>query len=285
MGKNQSKQINKRNNSVEKYFEEIVIFAPLPPAEEIELTRRIRNGESSALDKLVKANLRFVISVAKQYQGKGLSLEDLICEGNLGLMEAAKRFDETRGFKFISYAVWWIRQSILQALAEQTRMVRLPMNHVSTINKVSKVVEKLHIQYGKKPSIGEIADCLAMNESEVSTILKMIPRHISLNAPFDKEDGNCLLDVIGNSRSDSPDDSLMRESLKEEINGILDTLKTREAEIIRFSFGLVGERSLTLEEIGDHFKLSRERVRQIKNDALRRLRHYTRTKPLKKYLD
>ena len=285
MEKNQFKPSNGRNKSIEKYFDEIVLYTPLLPSEEIELTRRIRKGESGALDKLVKANLRFVISIANRYKGNGLALEDLICEGNLGLIEAAKRFDETRGFKFISYAVWWIRQAILQALAEQTRIVRLPMNHVGAINKVNKVVDKLHSQHGKKPSIREVADCVDMTESEVSDVLKIIPRHLSLNAPLKKEEGGSLLDVLENRRSASPDDSLMKESLKEEVNRILDTLKTREAEIIRLSFGLNGERSLTLEEIGDCFKLSRERVRQIKNDALRRLRHYSRTAPLKKYLD
>jgi len=284
MEKKRSKSSTGHSNAVEKYFDEIVVFTPLPRAEEVELFRRARKGETFVLDKLVKANLRFVISIAKQYQGNGLALEDLICEGNLGLIEASKRFDETRGFKFISYAVWWIRQSILQALAEQPRMVRLPMNRVSIINKVNKVVDNLHSQHGENPSICEVADRLDMTESEVSDVLKMLQRHLSLNAPFKKEDGNCLLDVLENRRAASPDDSLMQESLKEEVSGILDTLKPREAEIIRLSFGLVGERALTLEEIGDYLKLSRERIRQIKNGALRRLRHYTRANHLKKYL-
>ena len=284
MGKKRFKSSTGHNNSLEKYFDELLVFTPLPHAEEVELTRRARKGETFALDKLVKANLRFVISIAKRYQGNGLALEDLICEGNLGLIEASKRFDETRGFKFISYAVWWIRQSILQALAEQTRMVRLPMNQVSIINKVNKVVDKLLRQHGEKPSIREVADCLDMTESEVSDVFKIFQRHLSLNAPFEKENGSNLLDVLENRQAASPDDSLMKESLKEEVSKILDTLRPREAEIIRLSFGLVGERSLTLEEIGDYLELSRERIRQIKNDALRRLRHYTRAKPLKKYL-
>ncbi|MBC8184964.1 RNA polymerase sigma factor RpoD/SigA [candidate division KSB1 bacterium] len=284
MRKKQFKPGNRQKNSVEKYLEEIVIFTPLPPAEEIELTRSARKGESFALDKLVKANLRFVISVAKQYQYNGLSFEDLICEGNSGLIEAAKRFDETRGFKFISYAVWWIRQSILKAIAEQTRMVRLPVNHVNTINKVNKVVDKLCSQYGEKPSIRDVADYLDMTESEVSDILKIMPRHLSLNAPNIEEDGRSLLDVVENRRVASPDDSLMQESLKDEISIILDTLKHREAEIILLYFGLVGERSLNLDEIGDHLKLSRERIRQIKKDALRRLRRNTKSELLKKYL-
>jgi RNA polymerase primary sigma factor len=272
------------NKSIERYFDEIDVFTPLPRAEEIELTQRARKGETFALEKLVKANLRFVISIAKRYQGNGLALEDLICEGNLGLIEASKRFDETRGFKFISYAVWWIRQSILQALAEQTRMVRLPMNHVSIIRKVTNVVDKLHSQHGVNPGIYEVADCLDMTDSEVSDVLKIFQRHLSLNAPLEKEDGSSLLDVLENRQAASPDYSLMQESLKEEVSRILDTLKPREAEIIRLSFGLVGERPLTLEEIGDYLKLSRERIRQIKNIALRRLRHYTRAKPLQKYL-
>ena len=284
MEKKRLKSSTGHSNSIEKYFDEIVVFTPLPRAEEVELSQRARKGETLALDKLVKANLRFVISIAKRYQGNGLALEDLICEGNLGLIEASKRFDETRGFKFISYAVWWIRQSILQALAEQPRMVRLPMNQVSIINKVNKVVDKLHSDHGENPCIGEVADRLDMTESEVSDVLKMLQRHLSLNAPFKKEDESSLLDVLENRRAASPDDSLMQESLKEEVSGILDTLKPREAEIIRLSFGLVGERSLTLEEIGDYLKLSRERIRQIKNGALRRLRHTTRANHLKKYL-
>lgn len=284
MRKEQFKSGNRQRNTIEKYLEEIVVFSPLAPAEEIELTRRVRKGEPFASDKLVKANLRFVISVAKQYQGRGLPLEDLISEGNLGLLKAAQRFDETRGFKFISYAVWWIRQSILQALAEQTRMVRLPMNRVGAIHKVHNVIEKLQRQHGKEPSLHQVADCLDLAVSEVADILKTSAQHLSLEKPLKQEEGSSLLDVLKNDGDVSPDDFLMQESLKEEIQQILITLKPREAEIIRLSFGLVGERALTLEEIGEHFKLTRERIRQIKDNALRRIRHQTRSEPLRKYL-
>ena len=284
MRKQQFKSGNRQNNSIEKYLEEIGVFTPLPPAEEIELTCRVRKGEAFALDKLVKANLRFVITIANQYQGQGLPLEDLISEGNLGLMKAAQRFDETRGFKFISYAVWWIRQSILQALAEQTRMVRLPMNRIGAIHKAGKVVEKLQRQHGREPSLHEVADRLEMTDYEVADILKTSLQHLSLEKPLKQEDGGSLLDVLENERDASPDDFLMQESLKEEIHNILVTLKPREAEIIRLSFGLVGERALNLEEIGKYFKLTRERIRQIKDKALRRIRHHTRSEPLKKYL-
>ena len=284
MRKQQFKSGNRQNNSIEKYLEEIGVFTPLPPAEEIELTCRVRKGEAFALDKLVKANLRFVISIANQYQGQGLPLEDLISEGNLGLMKAAQRFDETRGFKFISYAVWWIRQSILQALAEQPRVVRLPLNRVGAIHKVGKVLEKLQRQHGREPSLHEVADCLEMTDYEVADILKTSAQHLSLEKPLKQEDGGSLLDVLENERDASPDDFLMQESLKTEIHRILVSLKPREAEIIRLSFGLVGERALTLGEIGEYFKLTRERIRQIKEKALRRLRHHTRSEPLKKYL-
>jgi len=284
MRKEQLKSGNQQKSSIERYLEEIALSTPLPPAEEVELTRKARKGESFALDKLVKANLRFAISIAKQYQGQGLPLEDLISEGNLGLVKAAQRFDETRGFKFISYAVWWIRQSILQALAEQTRMVRLPMNRVGAIHKAGKVLEKLQRQHGREPSLHEVADCLEMTDYEVADILKTSVQHLSLERPRKQENGNSLLDVLENERDASPDDFLIQESLKEEIHKILVTLKPREAEIIRLSFGLVGERALTLEEIGEYFKLTRERIRQIKEKALRRIRHHTRSEPLKKYL-
>jgi RNA polymerase primary sigma factor len=285
MRKEQFKSGNRQNKSLEKYLEEIVVFTPLPPAEEIELTRRARKGESFALEKLVKANLRFVISIAKRYQGNGLALEDLICEGNVGLIEAAKRFDETRGFKFISYAVWWIRQSILRALAEHPRMVRLPMNRVSAIHKVGKLLEKYQRQHAREPSLHEVADCLEMTDYEVAEILKTSAQHLSLEKPLKQEDGSSsLLDVLENERDASPDDCLMQESLKQEIHKILVTLEPREAEIIRLSFGLVGERALNLEEIGEYFKLTRERVRQIRDNALQRMRHHTRSEPLKKYL-
>ncbi len=275
---------SRRKKSIDKYLEEIVAYTPLPAAEEVELTRRIRNGESHALEKLVKANLRFVISIAKQYQGHGLPFEDLISEGNLGLMKAAQRFDETRGFKFISYAVWWVRQSILQALAEQTRMVRLPMNRVSAMQKVGRVFEKLQKHYEREPSMHEVAECLKMTDDDVAEVAKNAARHLSLDEPFKQEDGNSLLDVLAIDNDTSPDGLLMQESLKDEINKVLVTLKPREAEIIRMSFGLIGERAMTLEEIGGYFQLTRERIRQIKENALRRLRHHTRSELLKKYL-
>jgi RNA polymerase primary sigma factor len=284
MAKKQKKVDNRPKQSIEKYLEEIGGFTPLPPAEEIELTRRIRKGESKALDKLVKANLRFVISVAKEYQGQGLPLQDLISEGNLGLIKAAQRFDETRGFKFISYAVWWIRQSILQALAEQSRVVRLPLNRVGAINKVGRVLERLEKEFGREPSMAEVADTMEMTDYEVADVMKTSARHLSLDEPFKEDEGNNLLDVLESDKYAPPDDSLMQESLKEEIDKVLVTLKPREAEIIRLYFGLEGDRPLTLEEIGEHFQLTRERVRQIKEKALRRMRHRSRLEPLRKYL-
>lgn len=270
--------------SIEKYLEEIGGYSPLSPNEEIELARRIRKNDARALDKLVKANLRFVISVAKEYQGQGLPLQDLISEGNLGLIKAAQRFDETRGFKFISYAVWWIRQSILQALAEQSRVVRLPLNRVGAINKVGRALEELEKRFGREPSMEEIADKMEMTSYEVADVLKTSARHLSLDEPFKEEEGNSLLDVLESDRYAPPDDTLMQESLQVEIDKVLSTLKPREAEIIKLYFGLDGDRPLTLEEIGEHFKLTRERVRQIKEKALRRLRHRSRLEPLRKYL-
>ena len=244
------------------------------------MTRRIRKGESSALHRLVKANLRFVISVAKGYQGQGLPLQDLISEGNLGLIKAAQRFDETRGFKFISYAVWWIRQSILQALAEHSRVVRLPLNRVGAINKVGRVLEQLEKQYGREPSMHEVADNTEMTEYEVADVLKTSARHLSLDEPFKEEERNNLLDVLESDKYAPPDDSLMQESLKEEIDKVLTTLMPREAEIVRLYFGLEGHRPLNLEEIGEHFQLTKERIRQIKEKALRRMRHRSRLEPL-----
>ena len=275
---------SKSKQSIEKYLEEIGGFSPLPPEKEIELARKIRKGDGNALDQLVKANLRFVISVAKEYQGQGLPLQDLISEGNLGLIKAAQRFDETRGFKFISYAVWWIRQSILQALAEQSRVVRLPLNRVGAINKVGRALEALEKAYGREPSMEEIADRMEMTSFEVADVLKTSARHLSLDEPFKQEDGNNLLDVLESDRYEPPDGFLMRESLRVEIEKVLRTLKAREAEIVRLYFGLDGDRPLTLEEIGEYFQLTRERVRQIKEKALRRLRHRSRLEPLRKYL-
>jgi len=275
---------NRTKQSIEKYLEEIGGYSPLPPEEEIRLARLIRKGDTAALDKLVKANLRFVISVAKEYQGQGLPLQDLISEGNLGLIKAAQRFDETRGFKFISYAVWWIRQSILQALAEQSRVVRLPLNRVGAINKIGRALEQLEKAFGREPSMDEVAKKMEMTAYEVADVLKTSARHLSLDEPFKEEDGNNLLDVIESDRYAPPDNTLMQESLQVEINKVLSTLKPREAEIIKLYFGLDGDRPLTLEEIGEHFKLTRERVRQIKEKALRRLRHRSRLEPLRKYL-
>lgn len=275
---------NRSKQSIEKYLEEIGGYSPLPPEEEIRLARLIRKNDSFALDMLVKANLRFVISVAKEYQGQGLPLQDLISEGNLGLIKAAQRFDETRGFKFISYAVWWIRQSILQALAEQSRVVRLPLNRVGAINKIGRALESLEKAFEREPSISEVATKMQMTSYEVADVLKTSARHLSLDEPFKEEDGNNLLDVIQSDRHTPPDNSLMKESLQVEITKVLSTLKPRESEIIRLYFGLHGDRPLTLEEIGEHFQLTRERVRQIKEKALRRLRHRSRLEPLRKYL-
>lgn len=284
MAKKKKLNENRTKQSIEKYLEEIGGYSPLPPEEEIRLARLIRKGDAAALDKLVKANLRFVISVAKEYQGQGLPLQDLISEGNLGLIKAAQRFDETRGFKFISYAVWWIRQSILQALAEQSRVVRLPLNRVGAINKIGRALEQLEKAFGREPSMDEVAIKMEMTAYEVADVLKTSARHLSLDEPFKEEDGNNLLDVIESDRYAPPDSTLMKESLQVEINKVLSTLKDREAEIIKLYFGLDGDRPLTLEEIGEHFQLTRERVRQIKEKALRRLRHRSRLEPLRKYL-
>lgn len=275
---------NRTKQSIEKYLEEIGGYSPLPPEDEVRLAREIRRNNPRALDQLVKANLRFVISVAKEYQGQGLPLQDLISEGNLGLIKAAQRFDETRGFKFISYAVWWIRQSILQALAEQSRVVRLPLNRVGAINKVGRALEKLEKEFGREPSMEEVAEKMELTAYDVADVLKTSARHLSLDEPFKEEEGNSLLDVIESDRYAPPDDDLMKESLQEEVTKVLSTLKPREAEIIKLYFGLGGDRPLTLEEIGEHFKLTRERVRQIKEKALRRLRHRSRLEPLRKYL-
>ncbi|MCK5737549.1 RNA polymerase sigma factor RpoD/SigA [bacterium] len=284
VNKKKKRNETRSKQSIEKYLEEIGGYSPLSPEQEIYLARRIKKGDEGSLDQLVKANLRFVISVAKEYQGQGLPLLDLISEGNLGLIKAAQRFDETRGFKFISYAVWWIRQSILQALAEQSRVVRLPLNRVGAINKVGRAFEVLEKEYGREPSMDEIANKMEMTSFEVADVLKTSARHLSLDEPFKEEDGNSLLDVIESDRFQAPDGSLMRESLRVEIEKVLSTLKPREAEIIRLYFGLDGDRPLTLEEIGEHFQLTRERVRQIKEKALRRLRHRSRLEPLRKYL-
>jgi len=275
---------NRESQSLDKYLQEIGKVDLLSPEDEIQLAIKIRKGDRSAFEQLTKANLRFVVSVAKQYQNQGLSLGDLINEGNLGLIKAASRFDETRGFKFISYAVWWIRQSILQALAEQSRIVRLPLNRVGTLNKIGKAYSNLEQEFEREPNSSELAKELQIDVDEVAEALKISGRHISMDAPLTQGDENRLLDIIENEEYPTPDHILMSESLKAEINRILSTLSDREAEVIKFYFGLNKEHSLTLEEIGERFNLTRERVRQIKEKAIRRLRHASRSKNLKSYL-
>ncbi|MCH8272506.1 MAG: RNA polymerase sigma factor RpoD/SigA [Candidatus Marinimicrobia bacterium] len=276
------------NRSLSKYLEEIGKYEPLKPSEEVELAKIIKGKDPAkalnALKKLTEANLRFVVSVAKNYQGQGLPLTDLINEGNVGLIKAAERFDETRGFKFISYAVWWIRQSILQALAEHSRIVRLPLNRVGTISKVAKVAEGLEQGFQRPPNEAEIAEKLEMTPEEVSDTIMMSKRHNSLDAPFRSGEENSLIDVVEDSGQAPPDDELMLESLKNEIQQALDTLKEREQEVIRMYFGIEREYPLTLNEIGEEFHLTRERVRQIKEKAILRLRHKSRSNKLKAYL-
>lgn len=276
--------ISRASQSLDKYLQEIGEVPLLTPEEEIELAMRIKQGNQEALERLTKANLRFVVSVAKQYQNQGLSLGDLINEGNLGLIKAAKRFDETRGFKFISYAVWWIRQSILQALAEQSRVVRLPLNRVGALNKIGKAYSALEQEFEREPSASEIAEQLDMTDFEVADTLKISGRHLSMDAPFSNSEDNRLLDVIQNDHQPPPDNDLMGESLKVEIERALATLTKREAEVVRLYFGLGQEHPLTLEEIGERFNLTRERVRQIKEKAIRRLRHASRSRALRSFL-
>ncbi len=275
---------NRESQSLDKYLQEIGKVDLLTPEDEIYLAIQIKKGDQKALEKLVKANLRFVVSVAKQYQNQGLSLGDLINEGNLGLIKAAKRFDETRGFKFISYAVWWIRQSILQALAEQSRIVRLPLNRVGALNKIGKAYSNLEQEYEREPKAHELAQELSMDIDEVSDTLKISGRHVSMDAPFSQGEENRLLDVLSNEEIPSPDYILMSESLRNEIERVLSSLSEREAEVIKLYFGLNKEHSLTLEEIGEKFNLTRERVRQIKEKAIRRLKHASRSKNLRAYL-
>lgn len=274
----------KSDHSLDKYLQEIGAEPLLTPAQEIGLAKRIKTGDEEALDKLTRANLRFVVSVAKQYQNQGLSLGDLINEGNLGLIKAANRFDETRGFKFISYAVWWIRQAILQALAEQSRVVRLPLNRVGAFNKVGKALNELEQQYKREPSPAEIAQELDMSVIDVSDAINLSNRHLSLDAPFSQDEESRLIDIIECQELPTPDNSLMKDSLKIEVEYALSTLNQREAEVIRLYFGLGIENPLTLEEIGEKFNLTRERVRQIKEKALRRLRHTSRSKALRSFL-
>ena len=274
---------NRESASLDKYLQEIGKEELITVEEEVELAQRIKKGDQAALEKLTRANLRFVVSVAKQYQNQGLSLPDLINEGNLGLIKAAEKFDETRGFKFISYAVWWIRQSILQALAEQSRIVRLPLNQVGSLNKINKAYSKFEQEHERKPSPEELAKELDLPADKVADTLRVSGRHVSVDAPFVDGEDNSLLDVLVNNDSPNADRSLIDESLAREIDRALATLTEREADIIRMFFG-IGCQEMTLEEIGERFGLTRERVRQIKEKAIRRLRHTSRSKLLKSYL-
>ena len=277
---------NRESQSLDKYLQEIGRVELLTGDDEIDLAKlinKIRAGDQQALERLVNANLRFVVSVAKQYQNQGLSLPDLINEGNLGLIKAARRFDETRGFKFISYAVWWIRQSILQALAEQSRIVRLPLNRVGALNKIGKKFSELEQAFEREPTAAELAEQLDMSVAEIAETIKISGRHLSVDAPFVQGEDNRLLDILPNDLQPPPDSELMRESLRVEVQQVLTTLSQREAEVIKLYFGLEGV-TLTLEEIGEKFNLTRERVRQIKEKAIRRLRHASRSKALRSYL-
>jgi RNA polymerase primary sigma factor len=279
------KQVTNRDTpSLDKYLHEIGKEELITAEEEVELARLIKKGDGEALDKLIKANLRFVVSVSKQYQNQGLSLPDLINEGNLGLIKAAQRFDETRGFKFISYAVWWIRQSILQALAEQARIVRLPLNKIGSINKINRTFSQLEQVFEREPSVQEIAQALEMAPDEVKESLKSSGRHVSMDAPITTEEEGSMYDVMTNKDTPSPDKGLINDSLRKEIERALSTLTHREANIIRLYFGLNGKHAHTLEEIGEEFNLTRERVRQIKEKAIKRLKNATRCRNLKAYL-
>ncbi|MCP4569970.1 MAG: sigma-70 family RNA polymerase sigma factor [FCB group bacterium] len=280
----QSRRYRDEDRSLDLYLREIGSTPLITAAQEVKLARRIRQGDQRALDNLTKANLRFVVSVAKNYQNQGLSLADLINEGNIGLIKAAKRFDETRGFKFISYAVWWIRQAILQALAEQSRIVRLPLNRVGTLHKIGKISSSLEQTYGRIPSPNEIAKELELSENEVSDTLKISNSHLSLDQPFSVSEDNSLIDILEDEYQPGPDEALLDMSLRVEIEKALDTLTPREAEVINLYFGLHAEKALTLEEIGARFSLTRERVRQIKEKAIRRLRHASRSRSLRAYL-
>lgn len=274
---------NRESASLDKYLQEIGREELVSPEEEVELAQRIRKGDQEALEKLTRANLRFVVSVAKQYQNQGLSLPDLINEGNLGLIKAAEKFDETRGFKFISYAVWWIRQSILQALAEQSRIVRLPLNQVGSLNKINKALSKFEQENERMPSPDELAEMLEIPREKIADTLRVSGRHVSVDAPFVDGEDNSLLDVLVNNDSPNADKGLVNESLNKEIERALSTLTERERDIVRYFFG-IGCQEMTLEEIGEKFGLTRERVRQIKEKAIRRLRHSARSKLLKGYL-
>jgi RNA polymerase primary sigma factor len=280
-----TKQVtNRESKSLDKYLQDISKLPMITAEEEVELAQRIREGDQVALDKLTTANLRFVVSVAKQYQNQGLTLPDLINEGNAGLVKAAKRFDETRGFKFISYAVWWIRQAILQALAEQSRIVRLPLNKIGSINKINKAFSFLEQTHQRPPSAQEIAQELDMTVSEVKQSLKNSGRHLSMDAPLKEGETSSLYDVVKSGESPNPDSQLMKESLNVEINRALDTLSQKESDVIRLNFGLSDEPPMTLDEIGATFDLTRERVRQIREKGIKRLRQDSKSKILKTYL-
>ena len=274
---------NRESASLEKYLQEIGHQDLLTVDEEVELAQQIRKGDRKALERLTKANLRFVVSVAKQYQNKGLSLPDLINEGNLGLIKAAEKFDETRGFKFISYAVWWIRQSILQAIAEQSRIVRLPLNQVGSVNRIARELNKFEQENERRPSVEEMADRIDLPEEKIADAMKMNTHHVSMDAPFAEGDDNSLLDILPNNDSPATVNELDMESLRAEISRALDILNDREKKVIKAFFG-IGTSEMTLEEIGDKYNLTRERVRQIKEKAIRRLRHNTKSKTLKSYL-
>ena len=280
-----SKQVTNRDTaSFDKYLQEIGKVDLITADQEVELASRIRKGDQYALERLVKANLRFVVSVAKQYQNQGLSLPDLVNEGNLGLIKAAQRFDETRGFKFISYAVWWIRQSILQALAEQARIVRLPLNKIGSLNKINRTFSHLEQEFEREPSAEEIAEALELSPEEVKESMMNAGKHVSMDAPLvDGEEAN-MYDVVRGEDSPNPEDGLLHDSLKKEIDRALSTLTPRESDVVRLFFGLEGKPAMTLEEIGEKFDLTRERVRQIKEKAIRRLKQQSRSKQLKSYL-
>jgi len=280
-----TKQVTNRDTpSLDKYLQEIGKVDLIPPEEEVVLARRIKSGDADALKNLVKANLRFVVSVAKQYQNQGMSLPDLINEGNLGLMKAAQRFDETRGFKFISYAVWWIRQAILQSLAEQARIVRLPVNKIGSINRINKTFAKLEQEFEREPSSQEVAEILDMVPEEVKEVMKTNGRTVSMDAPISSDEDNNMYDVLQSSETPSPDKNLINESLAFEIERALNTLSTREAKVLKLYFGLGMKHPYTLEEIGEELSLTRERVRQIKEKAIRRIQFTTRCRILKTYL-
>ena len=274
---------NRESASLDKYLQEIGHEELLSVDEEVELAQKIKKGDRRALERLTRANLRFVVSVAKQYQNQGLSLHDLINEGNVGLIKAAEKFDETRGFKFISYAVWWIRQSILQAIAEQSRIVRLPLNQVGSVNKINRELNKFEQEHERRPSVNEIADRIDLPEDKIEEAMKANNRHVSMDAPFVDGEDNSLLDVLADNDMPMADKALVQESLRKEIDRAIELLNDREQKVVRAFFG-IGSPEMTLEEIGEKYNLTRERVRQIKEKAIRRLRHNTKNKLLKTYL-